>query len=495
MMLASLKFWETAFRCNDNKGYDGAANSLILEQHRRGIYDPTRLRGRGAWWDEGRVVVHLGNRLIVDGSPMDIRDLKTELLYEVGPKIKFANAEPISSKSANGLIDLCRMFSWERPISAMLFAGWCAIAPVCGALNWRSHIFVTGGAGSGKSWVLQNVAVKLLGQAGLPLASSVTEPGIRRALGSDALPVVVDELEAKDQMGVQRVEAIMGLMRYSSSETDAFIVKGSQGGGGVEMFRVRSMFCTAAIGNLLQDYADLTRTSVLTLKAVTGSAGDLRFGQIKDFHRQLFTPQWIDGLHSRIVSLIPQIRANAETFAAAGARVLGARRLGDQLGTLLAGAYALTTNKEITPEAASEWIEAQDWTVEKEMMTDTDGTQCYARIMEHQVMVEHLTGGQVKRSLGELVEMVEKNIGDGAVTYRVAVDTLRRHGVVFKDGAVAISNSHSEIGKILHDSPWSANWAARLKTIDGAKASPQAMSFGSGATARATLIPRVAPPR
>lgn len=491
MMLAPLNFWEVQFSIRDNKGWDGAANALLQHQHRKGIFDPTALRGRGAWWDDGQVVVHLGDRLLVDGRPVPIREFKTDAVYEVGPKIRHAQVPPLSNLDASKLIELCKLLSWERPLSAYLLAGWCALAPICGALKWRPHLAIAGAASVGKSWCVSKIIAPTLGQYALNLAASITEPGIRRALGFDARPVIVDEFEAKDDMARMRLESIMGLMRYSSSETDAMIVKGSNSSAGVEFFKIRSMFCTAAIGSLISDYADKTRITVLTLKASPGRAGADRFAKIEAQQRETLTEEWVDGLHERIVSMIDVIRANADTFAIAGADVLGTRRLGDQLGTLLAGAYALTSRNKISPNAAENWLKAQDWTEEREVVVDTDGPLCFSRIMEHQILCEARQGGSVRRTIGELLGFIADKHGDEVVSYQTALDTCRRHGVLLRDGdMVAVSNSHSAIKEILYDSPWSANWHLRLKTIAGAESSKVTLSFGSGAAAKAILVPR-----
>lgn len=492
--LAPLHFWEGNFGCKGREGWDAAANGLIRQQYRVGVFDATRLRGRGAWWDGGRIVVHLGDRLVVDGVVTPLKGLKSEFLYEVGPKIRLGDTPALPSREAVRLLGLCRLLSWERPLSAYLLAGWCALAPICGALQWRPSIFLSGPAGAGKTWLMGNVIGRIVGNSGLALASTATEPGIRRALGYDALPVMIDELEARDQMGAQRIQQIMGLIRYSSSETDAMIVKGSNSGQGVEYFRIRSMFCTAAIGSLLNDYADVTRNTVLTLKTTHGMAGAKRFAQIEDMQRDMMTTEWIDGLRARLIGLIPVIRKNAETFSIAGAKVLGTRRLGDQLGTLIAGAYALSSSEMITPEKAEAWLEQQDWSEEKEIILDTDGPSCFSRIMEHQIQVEsRLSNGHVKRSLAELMAVVANKGGSDEISPDTAAVTGRRNGVAMMevDGEqyVAVSNTHSEIKKILYDTPWSANWNLRLKSIKGVIPWKDPVSFGKGAVARAVLVP------
>jgi putative DNA primase/helicase len=491
--LAPLNFWEAQFGCRERAGWEAAANALIQTSLRVGIYDQTRLRGRGAWWDDGRVVVHLGDRLVVDGIVTPIRQHKSDYFYEVGAKIKFASGQPLSNAEASKLLDLCKMLAWERPLSAYQLAGWIAGAPICGALKWRPHIFVSGVAGAGKSWIYQNIIVRAIGNAGWPLASSVTEPGIRRVLGSDALPVMIDELEARDERGVQRVEGIMGLMRYSSSETDAIIVKGTQGGGGVDMFRIRSMFCILAIGSIIKDYADTTRISTLSLKAVAGAAGAERFARIESATRELLTDDWIDRLHSRIVGLIPVIRHNAEVFAVAGAQVLDTRRLGDQIGTQLALAYALTSIKQITPADAKAWLESQDWTEEREITQDTDGPMCLAKILEHQISVETAGRGSVKRTIGELIVLSRHTMyqTDEFISSDTAGSALKRHGIAPMkgdyEGFVAISNTHSAIGKILYDTPWASNWSRRLAVIPEALKHDKAIYF-AGTVSRAVLV-------
>src|SRR6185369_18001664 len=98
-------------------------------------FDPSRIRGRGAWWDDGRAVIHLGDRLSVDGQMIPIREMRSDYQYEMGARIKFGDAEPLKAPESGRLIELCKLLSWERTVSAYLLAGWCALAPVCGALR------------------------------------------------------------------------------------------------------------------------------------------------------------------------------------------------------------------------------------------------------------------------------------------------------------------------------------------------------------------------
>lgn len=70
----------------------------------------------------------------------------------------------------------------------------------------------------------------LLGDFALPVVGNTTEAFIRQALRSDALPVVIDEAESNEKADQQRIQQILALARYASSETRASIGKGSAAG-------------------------------------------------------------------------------------------------------------------------------------------------------------------------------------------------------------------------------------------------------------------------
>ena len=51
-----------------------------------------------------------------------------------------------------------------KPGSHLLLAGWVALAPVCGALGWRPHAWITGKAGSGKTTIMKRFVNFLVGE-------------------------------------------------------------------------------------------------------------------------------------------------------------------------------------------------------------------------------------------------------------------------------------------------------------------------------------------
>ena len=486
LSLAPLQYWETTYACKGREGWDTAANAVIRTAYRAGVYDACRVRGRGAWWDDGRCVLHLGNRLLVDGVTVPVREMRSRYTYEVGAAMNYADAEPLSDEQARRFPALCDMLSWHRQISASFLAGWCVIAPICGALDYRPHAFLTGQAASGKTWTLENIVNRMIGQLGLFLAATTSEPGIRRALRCDARPVIIDELEGSDARSVERIKSIFHLFRYATSETGAEIVM-ARVGGGIETFRPRFCGATSAIGSLLSDYADVTRHTTLSLRMLqSATAREAHFAAIKAEHRALLTPEYIAGMQARIVRLIPTIRENAETFAAAGAQVLGARRIGDQIGALMAGRYACQSTHRITEKAAIDWIQRQDWDEEREIIQDTDGPLCLAYIMQHKVQVDAVRG-RLTYTIGDLCEMLQKRNIAAELDGDHVVRALRNTGVVVDNsaGVIWISNTHKAISEIMRGTPWPANWGKRLKAMPTSISSPQNVSFGAGASAKA----------
>jgi putative DNA primase/helicase len=135
--------------------------------------------GRRGEDKKDRIVIHAGDRLFVDGAEQALGTLRSRYIYEAGEELGINVTNPLRATEAKKLVDMLKLVRWEREINAYLLAGWCVVAPVCGALKWRPHIWVTGGAGTGKSWLFKEVVRPLLGETGLAVQSETTEAGIR----------------------------------------------------------------------------------------------------------------------------------------------------------------------------------------------------------------------------------------------------------------------------------------------------------------------------
>ena len=490
--LAPLAYWEALYPGGRGPNWTAAASSLFAQQAAAGVYSPDRIRGRGAWWDQRCSVLHLGDRLSVGGVLRPVTDgiSGSSYLYQRLARLRGpADAKPLSDDEAFVLAELAERFHWEVPASGLLLAGWVTLAPICGALDWRPHAWLTAGAGSGKSAILDRYITPLLGDMGLVVAGNTTEPGIRQALRADALPVVFDEAESNERNDQQRMQAILGLARVASSESKAHTLKGSPEGD-TQRYTIRSMFLMSSIATALKQGADKSRFAQLTLRNPSELPKEQRLAHWEALDKDLdrYISEAIgQRLQARTIALIPTIRANVRVFARAAAEAFDSQRLGDQYGTLLAGAWSLQSSELVTRDQAWKLIEQNNWEPYSQSIEIPDERRCIQRILQHQLRVEG--DKTVTRTVGELVDISLHHATDLHVTADLASATLGRHGIKAEDGCVLISNTATAVAVMLADTPWANCWPTVLARLPGAQRAGVIWFKGSGGNSRATQVP------
>ncbi len=489
LQLANLEWWANSF--GDERGridWDSAQNAIMSACIAQGVYDPSRLRGRGTWADADRVILHLGNRLVIDGRSSPItklpRSFKSYYFYENAKAIDGPGSDALSDQLALEVRCIAERFRWEAPASANLLLGWIVLAPVCGALKWRPHIWITGGAGTGKTTILGSFMKPLLGGMFEGATGGTTEAGLRGQLRSDAIPVVFDELEQNELKDKMQVQNILALARIASSEGGK-IYKGTTSGGS-NIFEIRSMFCVSSINVALIQRADLDRFCVLALRKDHMDKSDWA-----EFEQQILktcTEENGRRLVARTIQQIPTIRTNARTLAAALSRKFG-QRFGDQYGTLLAGAWTLEPcgGGELDLQTATEWIDSMDWESREVDSGDADEMKCLNHILQSLVPVE---GGR-RMTLLELVQLAARGVLFTSAAGSDEVATiLGRYGLRVVSGDLAVSNNSTALQALLRDTPWAGNaYRQALRRVPGATASGGTLRFPASGVARATLVP------
>lgn len=485
--LAPMSYWETNYPKKGGFEADAAMNYLIGASQRKGIFSDKYVRGRGVWIEDDKtVVIHNGHELVVNGKRMPLTQYVSKYIYECSEPLGLHSGNALQSQDAAKLMDVLRLLNWERDINAYLLAGWCVIAPICGALSWRPHIWLTGAAGTGKSWVFKNIVRRLLGDTGLAVQGETSEPGLRQLLGHDALPVVFDEAEGEDRRSQERMQAVLALMRAASADDGGIMAKGTSGGT-AKTYRIRSSFAFASISVQLSQQSDRTRVSVLGLRRAIDKDKDERWKKLQRDYHSLITDEWVKMLHSRTVSLIPVILENSRTFATAAAMVIGEQRAGDQLGALLAGAYSLHSTKTITLEDAVKWVEARDWNEEKGLDVTRDEFALLSYLLEQTITIE-TSSGRYDRTVAEAVGIAHGVIPDSIITNDSAAAKLRRCGFKIDGDYLAISNTSDWVLKRLEGKQWAKNHNKILLRIEQSKAL-ESTRFGPGLKARAVGVP------
>jgi len=501
--LADLQWWEMCFS-EPGKGLNPkmAANWVTRIAGRRGVYDADRVRGRGAWYDDGHLVFHLGNRLIIDGKLSEIGSLQSRFVYEARPALRTPNPAPLSAREGADLLRISKMFRWENVGAADLLMGWLFLAPICGLLKWRPHIWIGAAPGAGKSTLMNNFIRPLLPDRwALHEQGLSTEAALRQKLVADARPVLLDEFEANTEADRRRIEGVLTLIRLSSSSGE--ISRGTVAGRAIT-FTARSMFCLASVGVGLHRQTDEDRITRLELTKNGGSADQwdklevelLRIGQDDNLGQRLF---------ARALDRLAMIRQTVELFTKEAGAHFKSQRHGDQYGTLLAGCWCLTNDCLPSVHEVQERLRSNEW---GELGAGTsagcdDSTEALNALLCASI---RLDGGKTM-AVSQLIEVASitgtaesTTAGPLDVKRKEADHQLQLHGIRVKapegkdcEGEVLFAMAHRQLTSLVADSDFATDLHGRLARLPGARKSregqPKAKIRFAGAALRYVSVP------
>lgn len=483
MQLADLNYWQRRLDTRQKitaEQWQLIANGLMEGCHRAGIFIETNVRGRGAWTDGKTVIVHTGDSARISGEIVPLNDIPGRFIYEAEPPWNFQFGAPATNKDAHALADICARLTWVDPMSGALLCGWCVIAPVCGALKWRPHVWITGPSQSGKTTAVEEIVVRIVGPSAERFEGNTTEPGIRQKMGFDARPIILDEAESEDAAAVLRMQAILGLARIASS--GGTISKGSQSGRAMS-FVARSCFCFSSINTSLRHHADESRVSKLVLARNNAPDALAHYqGLMRDISAR-FTPQYAGAMFSRTIRYLPELLDNIETFKVAASLKFRNRRAADQIGPMLAGYYLCHRPDRISLADAEAFISKHDWTDHVALESTTDEARLFTYLMSRRIRVQ-LGGHAHEVSIGQAIESTADDHEGKAY-----IEALGPIGIKVGYEDIAISNSADRIRELLRETPWSSDWKRPLSMIDGASKSENAVYFAPGLITRAVILP------
>lgn len=410
--LAPLGWWEAYFPKAKQGGIDvpAAADALIRESRHR-IYTDEANRGRGIWYDAGRIIYHAGDQAIVDGTPTRLTAIESRYAYPVAPALPIP-AEPLSDAEAQGwILDTIRIPSWHEQTHAEIVAGWTMCALLAGVLRWRPSIWITGAAGTGKTSIMRDFLGRLLGPFAELAQGNSSEAGIRQRVRSDARPIVMDEAEpARGPNDQRRWTSILDLMRQASSDSDARTLRGTPGGH-AQTYHVRAPFAFGSIQCGLSASADRDRVSRVSLRSA-------RSGEIPQPEAQQVYADWLaaieawpndiaDRLLGRALAVAPVARQVAASMGDAMMQHVTTRREADQLGALMAGAWLLQSSAIPTADEAAAWVGAHQWDTVHDAAQETDAEQALASLLGLVVQ-----GDRDRASIADRIAIIDRTTGD-----------------------------------------------------------------------------------
>lgn len=339
--LAPRDYWRQEFPKSTGGAVDWerARDHLIQSSEAVGEYDHQRVRRKGCWREDGGFVLHLGDRLLPpEGTefvpPLDY-SVARHRLYEVGLPLHGPNLkdEP-SDADCRELLWLFREFGWHDGISGYLLAGWTVLAPFCGVLDHRPHVWITGAQ---SATAIRDLVRPLIGDMGVMWLSDSDLRVVGRDQEGKALPFLL-ELDHPRWRARGKLRGVLA----SANSSD----------------RIHSMACLGSTHEPnLWDWDRDYLTVLSTQKRPTGARYSRRYEQklyppstVEQGARRLMgrTFRWLRS--GRLDETIEVCRrAVSETFHSAAA--------GDQYGTLIAGAQVLASKEPPTSQKLRPWLQ------------------------------------------------------------------------------------------------------------------------------------------
>lgn len=475
---------------------DDASEALISACGMAGIFDARgRVRGRGAHQGNGKtLILHLGDKIAeaqrtATGKPKPLHyedpGLLGRYVYPAGEPSPRPWHQPVKEDVGENLLALLSTWNWQRPLlDPMLALGWAGQAFICGALDWRSHTFLTGGRGTGKSSLNGKGGLfdRLLGK-GVMRTGGSSEAAVRQKLNQQTIPVMFDEFEP-NEFNASKLKAVIELARIASSGDE--MSKGGQDHQAHD-FMLQSAFMFSAILKPKMEPQDQSRFAVLELKPLPDDARplDLDAAKLPELGQKLMR-RMVDGWH--------RYAATYTAYRSALAEVGHDARAQDTFGSLLACADLALYDLVPDPSRLLDWARECD---PEGLAEISDGTT------EHGACLKFLTttsiqarGGEDRQTLGTWIGNAMRDVDqlDGDHDYRkrdkkrlqeigLKVVNVRpldpddkgrpRWGATDylpgKPGFLAVSISHRSLTEIFRDSKWrDGGWTQALGRADGA---------------------------
>ena len=345
---------------------------------------------------------------------------------------------------------------WETEDDAKRFLGWLVAAVIGGALEWRAHSWLSAPSGSGKSWLMDNLARRILGDMCI-FTSDTSAAGLSRAVRNDSVPVLFDEAEPTQS----QVEAVLSILRISSGGGGNRLRADRNSTSGYDSTNYRF---SALLSSVLLNRMNAANTSRFAKIRLAGRSqeSDARWPAVKaELTNALGTPgRFLTAIIAEGEDILQRAEALTDGYISAG---IGGRRAAIEA--------ALTAGWEW-------WICAPDKVAlaERDDETMADSTSLIQELLG--IRLRHPVKGEqsvAKILLANDDEGVAKDVG-----FRLNGDQLE------------IDSSNPAIKAQLGRTQWAAvDIKETLLQITGVHVTKHAVRFGARRT-RAVIVPRPA---
>ena len=466
-MLASDLLWLSAFQKSGGVDWDRAANWVIRECEKRGIYNPMSLRGNGVWKDNSNCVVHMGDHLLVNNERKSLNDFDSKYIYPQRRKIELPKISLLREEK-DLLLDIVDAMRFRLDCSRDFLLSFIMFAPISAYWDWRSSIWLRGPAGAGKTTILERFVKPCLGEMCLSFEGDTTEAGIRQSIGNDALAVLFDEPEADSFEGSQKIQNILKFIRSNASSSTGLIAKGTSNQTGIQ-YQAQCMFLLASINSVPMKTQDKDRITCLELEGREGNTVEkweqlerLLFKLPVDIHQKIFY---------YMISNIEYVKKVIDVFRDFFFVKTGSRRIGDQYGLLSAGRYILMDEEKKIPEIddVAEYVDDSVWFTINDNTERNHSQDFVDFIRDTELPIEDRQGKIRKRNIMEILKIARDEYPNPDFNADEAQNTLMRRGIKIIKQTIHFQKYHSGLTRLFNSRPDFMNYAVLLLRLPDAK--------------------------
>ncbi len=482
LQLAPYEHWEgLAKNANGSISWKTARNTLMEVSHAKGHVEIGRLlRGRGVWVSHNkRIVVHAGDRMW-DGKQWMSPTRHPDYIFERRPPTGVGDPIAATGEQLTQVYGTFLNLKWAERWMPKFLHGWVLAAPFCGLLDWRTHCVLTGSSGAGKTTIGRDLIGRCLGSNLIKVEGQTTEPGIRRAIGVEAMPVIFDENEktGRSERAGQIIKEIMHLARVSSSESGGHI---QHGDGNV--YRPRSMFLFNWIDPSMQEEGDQNRFVVCELLRNREKGWQQQYEVFTNRLHDIAPDYWKRSFWWVYRNLDKWVETT-KIFKDIYNNTLGSPRKADTLAPI----YALSL-LSLCVEEHDSVTKVPDYETAVRFLGDEQGSLDGGLdvIKDEESLLNYILNyivrfqgdfKMIEMTVGEMISAVNIERNQQSPTYM----TLKRWGVKVrwrKENNVCFSTSGHGINQAMRNTRWQDGWKKTLERIPGAHKGKSPMAFDS----------------
>ncbi len=314
-----------------------AADKLMQACAELPLFDQSMpMRHFGTWRAETSVpVVHLGEKVLASAKE-DRRGRKIgRALYPAVPSRSAPGDTPAAAADIEWVRErIARFWNWRAADSADLVIGWIGQAALGHYPDWRTHMWIKGKHGSGKSTLIEIIS-SLLGGMSPGVKNSTSAAAMRQTTNRMAVARIFDEAEKKDEVG-GGVEEVIALFRLMSGSEGAQVERGTSDHSGIRF----ELYGAGLLGSIIpggmapQDQSRFILVALNARKEVENPEdAAMLLDELQRDAKELGPHVW-----RRMLDLAPSrwdrtFRIYSSTVQSLG----GASRAGDTIGAILAG--------------------------------------------------------------------------------------------------------------------------------------------------------------